>query len=60
MIHFLSRTQAAKACGRCDKTMRNLARRNAGPPFVLIGDRPAYPADWLQDWLAANAMGNAQ
>ncbi|MBT1516166.1 hypothetical protein KIP88_37530 [Bradyrhizobium sp. SRL28] len=50
---FLSRTQAAKRVGRCAKTMRNLAARDMGPPFLKIGDRPAYPADELDAWLAA-------
>jgi hypothetical protein len=50
---FLSRTQAAKRIGRCAKTLRNLAKRGEGPPFLLIGDRPAYPADRLQVWLAS-------
>jgi hypothetical protein len=49
---FLSRTQAAKRVGRCAKTMRNLAARDMGPPFLMIGDRPAYPADELEAWLA--------
>lgn len=59
-MNYLSRRQAAKECGRCDKTMRNLAKRNQGPPFVLIGDRPAYPADQLRNWIAANTFGGAQ
>lgn len=50
---FLSRTQAAKRIGRCAKTLRNLAKRGDGPPFLLIGDRPAYPADELQVWLVS-------
>jgi hypothetical protein len=50
---FLSRTQVAKRVGRCTKTMRNLAAREMGPPFLMIGDRPAYPADELEAWLAA-------
>lgn len=60
MTQYLSRRQAAKACGRCDRTMRNLAARKMGPPFILIGVRPAYPADALQAWLASNTMGGAQ
>lgn len=55
---YLSRTQAAKRIGRCAKTLRNLAKRGDGPPFFLIGDRPAYPADRLQTWIAAG--GDAQ
>lgn len=57
---FLSRTQAATRVGRCAKTMRNLAARDMGPPFLMIGDRPAYPADELMVWLAANTFGGAQ
>lgn len=49
---YLSRTQAAQQIGRCAKTLRNLAKRGDGPPFLLIGDRPAYAADQLQVWLA--------
>jgi len=40
--------------------MRNLAARDMGPPFLMIGDRPAYPADELAVWLAANTFGGAQ
>jgi hypothetical protein len=40
--------------------MRNLAKRGEGPPFLLIGDRPAYPADALDRWLADNTHGGAQ
>jgi hypothetical protein len=40
--------------------MRNLAKRGEGPPFLLIGDRPAYPADALDQWLADNTHGGAQ
>lgn len=51
---YLSRTQAAMQIGRCAKTLRNLAKRGEGPPFIMIGTaRPAYPADELQTWLAA-------
>lgn len=57
---FLSRTQAARRCGRCPRTMRNLAKRGEGPPFLLIGNRPAYPADTLDRWLTANSYGGAQ
>jgi hypothetical protein len=60
MTRFLSRTQAAQRCGRCHRTMRNLAKRGEGPPFLLIGDRPAYPADALDQWLADNTHGGAQ
>lgn len=60
MAEYLSRRQAAKACGRCDRTMRNLAARGLGPKFLLIGTRPAYPADALQEWLVANTYGGAQ
>jgi hypothetical protein len=60
MTHFLSRTQAAQRCGRCHRTMRNLAKRGEGPPFLLIGDRPAYPEDVLDRWLADNTRGDSQ
>lgn len=56
---YLSRTQAAKRVGRCSKTLRNLAKRGEGPPFIMIGTtRPAYPAEELQVWLASG--GDAQ
>lgn len=54
---FLSRTQAAKRVGRCAKTMRNLAKRGEGPSHLMIGNRPAYPADELEAWLAKNTTG---
>jgi predicted DNA-binding transcriptional regulator AlpA len=57
---FLSRTQAAQRVGRCAKTMRNLAKRSDGPPHLMIGSRPAYPADDLEAWLAANTTGGSQ
>jgi hypothetical protein len=57
---FLSRTQAARRVGRCPRTMRNLAKRGEGPPFLLIGDRPAYPADSLDQWLTDNMHGAGQ
>jgi len=60
MTEYLSRRQAAKACGRCDRTMRNLANRNLGPPFILVGTRPAYPADALAAWIANHSYGAAQ
>lgn len=57
---YLSRAQAAKRVGRCAKTMRNLAKRGEGPPFIMIGtSRPAYDADALESWLAANTFGGA-
>ncbi|WP_410052789.1 helix-turn-helix domain-containing protein [Bradyrhizobium sp. SZCCHNPS2010] len=59
-MNYLSRRQAAKACGRCDKTMRRLASRGEGPPFLLMAGRPLYPADKLQAWIAANTMGGAK
>jgi predicted DNA-binding transcriptional regulator AlpA len=56
---YLSRTQAAKRVGRCAKTLRNLAKRGEGPPFIMIGtSRPAYPDDELHTWIAAG--GDAQ
>lgn len=57
---FLSREQAARRVGRCPRTMRNLAKRGEGPPFLLIGNRPAYPADGLDRWLANNKHGAGQ
>jgi hypothetical protein len=57
---YLSRTQAAKHVGRCAKTMRNLAKRGEGPPFIMIGTaRPAYPLDALECWLTAITFGRA-
>lgn len=40
--------------------MRNLANRNLGPPFILVGTRPAYPADALAAWIANHSYGAAQ
>jgi hypothetical protein len=40
--------------------MRNLAKRGEGPPFLLIGDRPAYPEDALIQWLTDNMHGGAK
>ena len=60
MTQYLSRRQAAAHLGRCDRTLRNFARLKIGPPFIMIGNRPAYPADALHEWLAANTMGGAQ
>ena len=50
---YHSRTGAAKEVNRCTKTLRNLAKRGEGPPFIMIGNRPAYPDDGLQSWTAA-------
>ncbi len=51
---YLSRTQAAHRLGRCTKTMRALAKRGDGPPFIMIGsNRPAYPVNDLDAWIAA-------
>lgn len=49
---YLSRTQAARRCNRCPRTMRNLQARGLGPRVIMIGSRAAYPVSSLESWLA--------
>ena len=50
---FLSRTQAAKLLGRSPRTLRNLQAAGRGPIVLMIGDRAAYDAEALEQWIAA-------
>lgn len=56
---LLSRTQAARVCGLAPSTLRDMACRRAGPPFVKRGSamqaRCYYPESALREWIAASA-----
>jgi hypothetical protein len=59
-LKFLSRTQAARRIGRCPKTLRSLEKSGRGPAVLMVGDRPAYPLDELEQWIASNTLGGAE
>lgn len=56
---LLSRKEAARVCGLAQSTLRDMACRREGPPFVKRGSkmqgRCYYPDAALREWIAASA-----
>lgn len=52
----LSRRDAAKALGICERTLNDYTQPKGPIPSVKLGERRLYPVDGLREWLTRAAV----
>lgn len=53
---ILTPEQAGSYLNKGQKTLANWRSAHKGPPYIMIGGRPAYRVDHLNAWIAAHEV----